>query len=144
MESWASQTVALSMPKKTIMLLWTTGVRLMPRALLESWVMFNSGDKMLSTGEHGGSVWNVAEWPGLKANSAIKEVIQLDSTGKTKGQPIWPKDVRKAKGTCSWYGTAPLCAGSCPKGTSLYTKSAFGDGTTMCTIGSRQYCCKSS
>lgn len=105
------------------------------------WVMYNSGNKISTAGEYAESFWNVAEWPALKANSAVKEVIQLDSTGKTKGQQIYPKDVRDATGTCSWVGTAPSCSESCPAGTTEYTTSAFGDGTTKCTTGSLKYCC---
>lgn len=105
------------------------------------WVMYNSGDKISTAGDYAKSFWNVAEWPALKANSAVTEIIQLDSTGKSKGQQIYPKDVRDATGTCSWVGTAPSCTASCPTGTTEYTTSAFGAGTTKCTTGSLKYCC---
>lgn len=39
--------------------------------------------------------------------------------------------------SCGWFGTGPVCAGSCPAGMTEYQRSGEG-----CTTGTRAYCCR--
>ncbi|GJE98109.1 hypothetical protein PsYK624_143310 [Phanerochaete sordida] len=48
---------------------------------------------------------------------------------------------QRAGDGCSWFGTAPLCAGKCPAGTYQITEDGNGDGDT-CISGNKVYCCK--
>ncbi|OJD31483.1 uncharacterized protein BKCO1_4700087 [Diplodia corticola] len=104
-----------------------------------AWVMFRDGNKI---DESRGSVWNKEEWPALKDNDDVEEIIQIDGTDVSKIQQIWPVEIRKEEGTCAWYGTAPLCNAQCPDGYDKKAESRYGSDTTACTSGKKLYCCK--
>lgn len=104
-----------------------------------AWVMFKDSSAIDS---ERGSVWNKEEWPGLKRNDDIEEIIQIDGTDTTKIQQIWPVEIRNEKGTCEWHGAAPMCSGECPDGTKKKAESRYGDSTVACLSGKKVYCCK--
>jgi len=53
--------------------------------------------------------------------------------------PYFPKSLLKSG--CYWDGSAPFCAGSCPRGWTSGKRSSSGDGL-QCWTGDKVYCCK--
>lgn len=47
---------------------------------------------------------------------------------------------REVSAVCKWFGTAPACSGSCPKGWTQTKVSKTGDGE-KCFSGSKVHCC---